>query len=124
MPTSTSITPWNLSMPAGSYGAWELAFATGTQPYPITGATWEYVARTSQADLTVPPLIKITTTLSAAGLLTVTTAAATVLLEIYSAATAGLAPGTYYHAVWMDPGDDDAFAWVTGSLIIAGNPQP
>jgi hypothetical protein len=124
VPTSTSITPWNLSMPAGSYGAWEFAFATGVQPYPISGATWEYVVRVSQTDLTIPPLIEITTTVSAAGLITVTDATASLLLEIYAAATVNLPPGTYYQSLWMDPGDSNAFTWVTGTLVIQGNPQP
>ena len=38
------------------------------------------------------------------GALTVTTAASTVLLTLYPAATSGLATGQYAHSLWSNPG--------------------
>lgn len=116
--------PWTLRTPAGSLATYAitLALADGS-PYPVTGATWEYVVR--------PPLwssgtalLTVTTTASSAGLITVETSPATVVtLTLYPAATAALA-GTYQHALWMDPGTDGAFAWVTGNLAVTAAPQP
>jgi hypothetical protein len=116
-------------MPAGSLQQWLFTMTTtapgGTTPYPVSGATWEYVARTSPTD-TGTPLITITAAPSPAGALTVTATAAvsSVLLNMYPAATAAVTPGTYWHALYSGPGTTTAFAWFTGELIIAGNPQP
>lgn len=119
-------------MPAGSLQ--EIAFGFviaqpgATIPWPITGATWEYVARTSATD-TGSPLITVTTTGSSQGILAVTSTAAgsQVLLSLYPAATATLAPGSYAHALWMNPGTPNAYAWFGGDgslLTIDANPQP
>jgi hypothetical protein len=127
---SSSVNAWTLRMPAGSLQQWLFGMTTtapgGTTPYPISGSTWEYVCRTSATDLTVPPLIEITTTVSAAGILQVTSTSTTssVLLEMYPAATAAVTPGTYFHALYQNPGTNTAFAWMTGPLIVEGNPQP
>lgn len=116
-------------MAAGSLQQWTFAFTqplpASDPPYPITDATWEYVARTSATDLSTP-LIDITTTANSAGLITVTSTSSvsSILLDIYPAATASLTPGTYFHALWMNPGTNSAVTWFTGSLIIEGNPQP
>ena len=125
MPSSTSVQPWNLNLPAGSYQAWNfsLTIAGTLLPFPLAATSWEYVVRTTQTD-TGAPLIRITTAPSASGLITVTASTGTVLLEIYAAATAALAPGTYYHTLWMNQGLTDAVAWVTGPFIVTGNPQP
>lgn len=117
-------------MPAGSLQQWLFTFtyinASGLQvPYPISGATWEYVARTSPTD-TGPPLIDLTTTVSANGVLVVTATAtvSTVLLDIYPPATVNLV-GEYWHSLWMNPGNStSAFTWFTGPLLVQGNPQP
>jgi hypothetical protein len=132
VPNSSSVTPWSLTMAAGSLQQYNFTFtevspATGQLiPYPISGATWEYVARTSPTDLTSPPLIDITTASTSAGQIVVTSTAAVsqAQLTILPAATVSLAPGTYAHTLWMNPGSSSAFTWVTGQLIIAGNPQP
>ena len=98
MANSISTQPWTLKMDAGAEQQWLFTFTTGapggTTPWPISGATWEYVARTSATDLTVPPLIKITTTPSSAGLLTVTSSdtMSSVQLDMYPAATVSLTP--------------------------------
>lgn len=116
-------------MPAGSLQQWTFTFTVASAsgpatPYPIGGATWEYVARTSPGDLGTP-LIDITTTPTSAGVITVTftSVLAQVLLTIYPAATAGL-NGSYSHSLWMDPGTPSALTWCTGSLLVDGNPQP
>jgi hypothetical protein len=125
-----SATAWTLRMAAGSYQAWTFDFtipqAGSVTPYPVTGATFQYVARPDAADTSQPPLIQVGTTYAPQGLITVTGTASSssVLLELFQPATAALAPGTYSHALWMYPGDQTSFAWWTGSLIIAGNPQP
>jgi hypothetical protein len=116
-------------MPAGSLQQWLLTLTdilpASNPPFPITGATWEYVARSTPTD-TGTPLIKITTSASAAGLLTVisTASVSSVLLQIYPAATVSLAPGTYYHAMWMDPGTPSALSVFDDLLLIDGAPQP
>lgn len=130
MVNSISTQPWTLKMDAGAEQQWLFTFTTGapggTTPWPISGATWEYVARTSATDLTIPPLIKITTTPSSAGLLTVTSSATTssVLLAMYPAATVSLTPGVFYHALWIWPGTTTAQTIFNGLLLINGAPQP
>jgi hypothetical protein len=128
---SSSVQPWTLQMPQGSLQQWTFTLTTvdgftgQSEPWSITGNTWEYVARVSGTD-DGTPLIEITTSASAAGLITVTGSASLsqVLLAIYPAATQPLSPGTYYHALWANPGTATALALFTGPLIIAGTPQP
>jgi len=119
-------------MPAGSLQEWAFTFTIAapfygpSTPYPITGATWEYVVRANATDVGTP-LIDITTTPTSAGLITVTSTGSLsqVLLAIYPPATATLTPGSFYHALWMWPGNStSAFTWVTGQLVVQGNPQP
>jgi hypothetical protein len=132
VPVSSSVTPWTLTMPAGSLQQWnvgltEISATTGQEiPYPISGFTWEYVVRTSATDMTPGGLFNLTTTPNASGSLTVTSTASLsqVQVTIYPAATSSLALGPYAHALWANPGTTSAFAWVTGQLVIAGNPQP
>jgi hypothetical protein len=130
MANSISTQPWSLRMPQGSLQEWLFTFTTGapggTTPWPISGATWEYVVRTSATDLTSPPLIEITTALTSAGQLTVTASATTssVLLTIAPAATVNLAPGSYAQALWENPGTSTAFCVFDGLLLIDGAPQP
>lgn len=117
-------------MDAGAEQQWLFTFTTGAPggltPWPISGYTWEYVTRTSATDLTVPPLIKITTTPGSAGLLTVTSTSAvsSVLLAMYPAATVSLTPGTYYQALWANSGTTTALTIFNGLLLINGAPQP
>jgi hypothetical protein len=126
---SSSVQVWTLRMPAGSLQQWLFTFTTtapgGATPYDITGATWEYVARTSATD-TGAPVFSITTTPNLSGALVVTASPtlSQVLLDIYPAATAALTPGIFFHSLWMNPGTNSAFSWVTGELIVQGNPQP
>jgi hypothetical protein len=130
--TSTAVMPWTLTMPAGSLEQWLFTFTTinvstgQSVPYPISGATWEYVARNSATDTSPGGLFSITTTPNSFGVLTVTSSATVsqVQLTINPAATVNLVPQTYYHTLWMNPSTVNAYTWVTGNLIIAGNPQP
>ena len=127
MGLSSSARQWALTMPAGSLQQWNFGFTVpgSTSPYPISGATWEYVVRTSATD-TGPPLIGLTTTPTAEGALVVTATGALsqVLLEIFPSATQSLAPGIYYHALWQNPGTPSALAVAGGALQIDGAPQP
>lgn len=83
------------------------------------------MARSSATD-SGSPLIDVTPVSSTQGLLTVTATATVseVTLELFPAATATLAPGTYSHALWMRPSTPSAYAWWTGNLIIEGASQP
>ncbi len=122
---SSSARRWDLKMPEGSLQEWTFTLTSLTDPYPISGASWEYVARPSPADKTVPPLIDITTTSDAAGLITVvaTEDLSQVFLTICPAATAALS-GSYSHALWMNPGTETALAVDEGSLLVVASPQP
>ena len=129
MAVSNSVLSWTLQMNAGSLQQYNFTLTVpgpfATTPWPLSGVTWEYVARTS-ATAGGSPLIEITTSASAAGLLTVTSTASLsqVLLAMYPAATASLAPGTYYHALWADPATPSALAVFSGLLQVEGTPQP
>ena len=56
MANSSSVQPWALTMPLGSLQQWTFTFTTvnqvtgQSQPYPISGATWEYSARLNATD--------------------------------------------------------------------------
>lgn len=130
MALSSSVLPWTLQMPAGSLQQWTFTLTSPQPggppvPYPVAGAAWEYVVRPSAADLTVPPLVDITTTASAAGLITVTATSALsqAVLAIYPAATQSLA-GIYSHALWMNPGTPAALCVAEGTLQAVASPQP
>ena len=130
MALSSSVAPWGLQMPAGSLQQWTFTLTSpqpgGTViPYPISGATWEYVARISATDTSAPPLIEVTTTASAAGVITVTSTASLsqVFLAVYPAATSALS-GSYSHSLWMNPGTPSALAVVEGILQVIPAPQP
>ena len=51
MANSSSVQPWALTMPLGSLQQWLFNFTTvnaitgQSVPYPIAGASWEYVVR-------------------------------------------------------------------------------
>ena len=116
---------WTLEMGAGSAQEWLFTFtypSTGAL-YPISGLTWEYVARATPAS--AGTLISVTPTPNTQGVLTVGTATSTVLLTLYPAATSSLGGGQYAHALWSNPGSaSTAYTWLAGALIVTGNPQP
>ena len=125
MTLSSTPQTWTLEMPYGSLAEYLFTFA-----YPSTGAlfnisgfTWEYVVRATGTSAG-SPLISVTTSANSQGVLTVTTAASTVQLTLYPAATASLATGQYAHALWANPGGASAFCWFNGPLILGGGPEP
>jgi hypothetical protein len=117
-------------MPLGSLQQWTFTFTTvnaitgQSAPYPIAGATWEYVVRaTPSAGGT---LISFGTAATSQGVLAVTATSvlSQVQLTMYPAATQGLASDTYSQALWANPGSGSAIAWAAGPLIVTGTPQP
>lgn len=93
-------------------------------PYPVADTTWEYVVRPVTG--LGSPLLTLTLTPTADGSLTVTSTddLSQVTLALNPAATAGLATGSYSHALWMNPGTVNAYLWLTGSLQVTLVPQP
>lgn len=125
MSSNTGYTPWSLTMPVGSIQEWQFTFtvpATGAL-YPVTGFTWEWVVRVNPGD-SGTPLISLTTTPGAEGVLTVNTLLSQVLLTVNPAATTGMAPGVYSQALWSNPSLSSAYCWLAGPLILQAAPQP
>ena len=129
MAVSNAVGTWTLQMAAGSVQDYTFTFESpgqfSTTPYPISGATWEYVVRaTPTAGGTA--VISLTTSPNTQGFLSVTATASLsqVLMTLYPSATASLAPATYYHALWQNPSSGSAYTWFTGLLQVQGNPQP
>jgi hypothetical protein len=128
---SSSVQPWALTMPAGSLQQWLFQFTTVNQitgqsaPYPIAGATWEYVVRVNATDGGTAP-VSFGTTATSQGVLVVTAtpALSAVQLNLYPAATQGLTPQTYNQALWMNPGSGSALSWACGPLILSATSQP
>jgi hypothetical protein len=127
VPLTNAVPGWTLVMPAGTAQLWNFIFTTVSDgdPYPISGATWEYVVRASPGS-GGSPLIEVTTIAGPGGVLTVTatTALSQVQMDLYPSATVSLAPGSYYHALWMNPGTSAAYSWFTGLLQIEAASQP
>jgi len=116
---------WNWQIPVGAESGanFQIQNPDGT-PYPISGATWEYVVRAAGTSAGTP-VISVTTTANTEGALTVTTSpVSNVALTLYPAATATLSPGSYSHALWMNPGATTAMLWVTGTLTVTAVAQP
>lgn len=82
----------------------------------ITGLDWEFVVRPSATDATQPPLVKVTPTVSAQGLITVDTGAATVQVVLTPAATDLLGRGARPYALWSNPGTTAATTWAAGTF--------
>ena len=131
MANSSSVQPWALTMPLGSYQQWLFSFTTvnaitgQSAPYPIAGASWEYVVRATPTSGGTA-LISFGTTATSQGVLvvTATTALSTVQLNLYPAATQGLTADTYAAALWANPGSGSALAWACGPLILQATSQP
>ena len=129
MAYQSTVPQYTLNMPAGSVQELACTFVVNNPatvtPWPITGFTWEYVVRESAAP-GASLVFEITTTSSASGVIAITDTASVsqALLSVYPAATAALTPGTYFHALWSNPGETSAYAWFSGSLIVTGSPQP
>jgi hypothetical protein len=116
---------WNLSTGQGSAAQYAFTLTTlAGGPYPVAGATWEYVIRPVSG--LGSSLLALTTVPSSAGGLAVIaeTGLSQVVLTLNPAATAQLATGSYSHALWMNPSTVSAFLWLTGSLQVNLVPQP
>jgi hypothetical protein len=100
----------NFSAPAGSQWA-QTVRITGVD---ITGLAWEFVIRPNVADAAQPPLVKVTTTVSSQGYITVDVSAGTVQVVLTPAATALLGRGARPYALWSQPGTTQALAWIDG----------
>lgn len=125
MTLSSTPQTWTLEMPYGSLQEYLFTFSypsTGVL-YDISGLTWEFVVRATGTS-TGSPLISVTSTANSQGLLTIDTAASTVQLTLYPAATAGLATGQYAMSLWANPSTTGAYTWLNGPLVLQGNPQP
>ena len=123
MALSSTPQAWTLEMPVGSLAEYLFTFtypSTGAL-FPISGATWQYVGQSGTGSRSS----RSPRSANSQGVLTVGTAASTVQLNLYPAATQTLAAGNYTHALWMNPGSSSAaFTWFNGSLILGSNPQP
>ncbi|MET9222329.1 hypothetical protein ABZX65_26685 [Streptomyces sp. NPDC003300] len=80
----------------------------------LTGLGWEFVIRPNTTDITVPALVSVTTTPSAQGQIDVTPLQGIVTVTLTPAATALLGQGSRPHALWSNPGQDDALCWCEG----------
>ena len=131
MANSSSVQPWALTMPLGSLQQWLFTLTTvnaitgQSAPYPIAGATWEYVVRATPASGGTA-LISFGTAATSQGVLVVTASpsVSSVQLNLYPAATQGLSPSTMSQALWANPGSGSAIAWLSGPLILQATPQP
>jgi hypothetical protein len=128
---SSSVQPWALTMPLGSLQQWLFEFTTvnaitgQSAPYPIAGASWEYVVRVNATDGGTAP-ISFGTAATSQGVLvvTATSAVSTVQLNLYPAATQNLSPQTMNAALWANPGTGSAISWFSGPLILQATSQP
>jgi phage tail sheath gpL-like len=123
--TQASTVNWT-SIPSGSlYSAsFVLTNADGSL-YALSTQTFEYVVRIDPSDSSATPLIKLTTTSSAAGILTVNTGTSTVTITLNPAATATLPTRNLYaQALWMNPATATAVPWFSGQFIIVPLAQP
>ncbi|MFE5868800.1 hypothetical protein ACFQ6V_09120 [Streptomyces roseifaciens] len=108
---------WNTTTAAGSQWAqtFTLTKPDGT-PLDITGLVWEFVIRPAVTDTAQPPLVKVTTTASSQGQITVTTSTASVQVVLAPAATSLLGRGARPFSLWSNPGTPTAVCWVEGSF--------
>lgn len=110
----------NFSTAAGSQ--WAQTFSMPT--IDITGLAWEFVIRPTATDVTVPPLVKVTATVSSQGQITVDTVARTVQVVLTPAATSLLGKGARPYALWSNPGTTSATTWCAGVFNTVLAPTP
>lgn len=116
---------WDLKLPRGSQQSvrWALKQADGITSYSVIGKTFAYVVRPDPNGVGAP-VISLTSALTTQGQLTVDVTFSTVTMNLLAVATSSLSAGTYYHALWMDPGLGTAFNWFAGKFILQPSSQP
>lgn len=93
--------------------------------YNISAATFEYVVRLFPTDTSITPIVKLTTSSTAQGVLSVNTGTSTVTITLNPAATSALlARNLYAQALWMNPGTTTADPWFSGQFLIVPVAQP
>lgn len=118
---------WNTTITPGA--EWPVTIAcrdNDEAPMALDTKTLELVIRPSVTDATQPPLVKVTSTgATAQGSVTVDTTASTVAAVVQPAGTALLTGGgPWAYALWMNPGQADATALLTGTLTPTPAPAP
>jgi hypothetical protein len=122
-PSQPNPVPWNVEIAQGSFVQREFTFtAPDGTPLDVEGTVWEYILR----DKTGAQVFTFRTTPTIDGSLSVTSteAATKVTFSLLPAATTSLAPGMYQQALWMNPDDETAYAWLAGELTINLVAQP
>jgi hypothetical protein len=86
----------------------------------ITNKTFEFSIRTDPGQLSAtPPLVSVNSTAStASGTIAVTTNTSTVAVSVSAAAMNTLTQRQYFYTLWMDQGQNDATAMVSGVLFV------
>lgn len=104
------------SSAAGSLWRQTFTITDDAGPVDLTGLAWEFVIRPSTSDATVPALVSVTTTPNVQGQIDVVPLTGTVTVTLTPAATALLGKGARPHALWSNPGQDDAVCWCEGAF--------
>lgn len=110
----------NFTTASGSQWAQTFQF-TGVD---LTGLSWEFVIRPTVTDVAQPPLIKVTTTVSSQGQITVDLTAKTVQVVLTPAATTLLGKAANPYALWSNPGTTTATTWCEGVFNTTLVPAP
>lgn len=110
----------NFATAAGSQWAQTFQFAG----VDLTGLAWEFVIRPNATDAAQPPLVKVTTTVTAQGQITVDLTAKSVQVVLTPAATSLLGKGARAYALWSNPGTTTATTWCEGIFNSSLVPAP
>lgn len=110
----------NFATAAGSQWAQTFQFVG----VDLTGLAWEFVIRPNITDVAQPPQVKVTTTATTQGQITVDTVAKTVQVVLTPAATSLLGRSARPYALWSNPGTTTATTWCTGTFnsVLAATP--
>lgn len=106
--------PEQVNFAVGAGGQWAQTFSMPS--VDIAGLDWEFVIRPNVTDTTQPPLVKVTTTVSVQGYITVDTVGRTVQVVLTAAATTLLGKGARPYALWSNPGTSQATPWADGTF--------
>ena len=85
----------------------------------LTGHTFSFVVRNDPSEPNaLTPAIKVDTTGTSQGSITVNVPTATITVNLLASATGTLTQKVYYYSLWMDPGTTSV-AWATGTIFAA-----